>query len=47
MKKYNEIVHMERTCIAYGTFDSVHKGHLRIADELSKAAAKRDLLLSL
>ena len=43
MKKYNEIVHMERTCIAYGTFDSVHIGHLRLAGELSAQGKKKGL----
>ena len=43
MKKYNEIVHMERTCIAYGTFDSVHRGHLRLAGELSAQGKKKGL----
>ena len=43
MKKYNEIVHMDRTCIAYGTFDSVHRGHLRLAGELSAQGKKKGL----
>ncbi len=43
MKYSGEMTELKNTCIAYGTFDSVHKGHLRIADELSKAAADRGL----
>ena len=43
MKKYNEIVGMEHTCVAYGTFDSVHRGHLKIARELAAQAKRKGL----
>ena len=31
------------TCIAYGTFDGVHKGHRAIAEKLAQIARERDL----
>lgn len=43
MKKYNEIVRMEHTCAAYGTFDSVHRGHIKLAKELAEQGRKRGL----
>lgn len=43
MKKYNEIVRMENTCVAYGKFDSLHKGHLKIAETVAAAAKEKGL----
>lgn len=43
MKKYDEIVRMENTCAAYGKFDSVHKGHLKIAEKVVAVAKEKGL----
>ncbi len=43
MKKYEEIVRMENTCAAYGEFDSVHKGHLKIAKTVAALAKEKGL----
>lgn len=43
MKYICGITELKNTCISYGVFDSVHRGHLKIAKELSQAAADRGL----
>lgn len=43
MKYIGEMTELKNTCISYGVFDSVHKGHLKVAEELSQAAADRGL----
>lgn len=43
MKKYDEIISMENTCVAFGSFDGVHKGHLKIVEETVAQAKKKGL----
>lgn len=43
MKSYSEMTNMENTCVAYGTFDGVHKGHLKVAEELAAQAKENGL----
>ena len=43
MKKYDEIVSMENTCVAYGSFEGVHRGHLKIAEKLTAQAKEKGL----
>ncbi len=43
MKYIGEITELKNTCISYGTFDSVHKGHLKVAKELARVASDRGL----
>ena len=41
MERYREPVQMENTCVAYGCFDSIHKGHLAIAKKLVEIAKEK------
>lgn len=43
MKKYDEIVNLKDTCVAYGSFDGMHKGHLKVAKELAAQAGEKGL----
>lgn len=43
MERYKEPVQMENTCVAYGCFDSIHKGHLAIAKKLVEIAKEKKI----
>ncbi len=43
MKYIGELREFKNTCIAFGTFDSVHRGHLKVAQTLAREAARRNL----
>ena len=43
MKYIGELRELKNTCIAFGTFDSVHRGHLKVAQTLAREAARRNL----
>lgn len=43
MKKYDEMISMENTCVAYGSFEGVHRGHLKIAEKLTAQAKEKGL----
>ncbi len=43
MKKYDEMISMENTCVAYGSFEGVHRGHLKIVEKLTAQAKEKGL----
>ena len=43
MERYKEPVQMENTRVAYGCFDSIHKGHLAIAKKLVEIAKEKKI----
>lgn len=49
MKVYNEAVTMKDTCVVYGTFDGVHRGHIKVIEkavETAKAKGLQTVVLS-
>ncbi len=44
MKKFDEIVNLQDTCVAYGSFDGMHKGHLKVVKEVVAQADKKNLI---
>lgn len=43
MKYISELTEMTSTCVAYGAFDSVHAGHLKVAERVVEEAKKANL----
>ncbi|WP_333791942.1 riboflavin kinase [Muricomes intestini] len=43
MKRLDKIVNMKNTCAAYGDFNGMHRGHLKIITELVAQAKKRGM----
>lgn len=43
MKRYNEVVSMQNTCVAFGEFESMHKGHLKVAKTVADVAKEKGL----
>lgn len=43
MTRYEGLVNMENTCVAYGSFESVHKGHLKVAETVAAVAKEKGL----
>lgn len=49
MKVYNEAVTMKDTCVVYGTFDGVHRGHVKVIEkavETTKVKGLQTVVLS-
>ena len=38
-----QIENMENTCVAYGCFDSMHKGHMAVAEKVKETAQEKGL----
>ncbi len=43
MKHYQKPLQLENTCVAYGDFDGMHKGHLHLIDILTAQGKERGL----
>lgn len=43
MRQIEEYVKLENTCAAYGTFDGMHRGHLKVVNRVAEEAQKAGL----
>lgn len=43
MKRYEGLVSMENTCVAFGSFEGVHKGHVKVAETVAAVAKEKGL----
>ncbi len=43
MTRHEGFVSMTNTCVTYGSFESVHKGHLKVAETVAAVAKKKGL----
>lgn len=43
MKKYDKVVNMVDTCVAFGEFESMHKGHLAVVKTVADVAKDKGL----
>lgn len=43
MVRYDSLVSMENTCVAFGSFESVHKGHIKVAETVAAIAKEKGL----
>lgn len=43
MKVYSEAVTMKDTCVVYGTFDGVHRGHVKVIEKAVETAKEKGL----
>lgn len=43
MTRYENVVDMKNTCVAFGSFESVHKGHIKVAETVAAVAKEKGL----